>query len=233
MSDKRRTAMISESKMRSALFRLGALAAVVTGCQGILGVEPGKPRPANGDAGAGCLHVSDCAEGLVCLFKVCSEPCKTDRDCTTSGTHCLKVGDQLACISSSQAACKTQQDCEPGTKCTDGECKAECDTTPNACPGGQRCAAGVCVSGGTDAGSGGAAQGGGANGSGGAGGGAGANGSGGGAGANGAGGTGVGGQDGGHGPDASVDGGTTPGAGGTCPTATFDFGTFDKDCFGP
>jgi hypothetical protein len=62
---------------RSAFLTLVAIG-VALGCQGILGIEEGRPR-AISDGGKACLLDSQCEGKEVCLFERCSPECAADR----------------------------------------------------------------------------------------------------------------------------------------------------------
>ncbi len=99
-----------------------------------------------------CVLTTDCREGYVCLFRVCSPPCRGDADCD-EGARCLASGEDTACVGA-RARCGGDEDepCPEGTACVGGSCRIECEPSEeddSPCLDGQVCADGVCV--GTDA----------------------------------------------------------------------------------
>lgn len=120
---------------------LGVLA-LLSSCQGILGIEDWSPRSST-DA---CLRNSDCSGGKVCLFALCSKPCSLDSDCLP-GSRCLKTDTEAgtACVRPGQASCTDQ--CVAGATCASGECRTSCAGATD-CRQDQSCVASVCI--GTD-----------------------------------------------------------------------------------
>lgn len=92
--------------------------------------------------GGACTLHSDCESGSVCLFRICSPPCREDVDCA-AGSRCLNTLGGTACVSQSQAQC-TPDGCPRGTTCSEGTCRSSCSGT-SECLADQTCAAKVCV----------------------------------------------------------------------------------------
>lgn len=114
---------------------LGALA-----CNSLLDIPEGHLSAARD-----CVLNSDCTSGQVCVFRVCSPPCKADLDCS-DGSRCLSSDNGIACVRSQAATCTTSDDCE-GATCSAGMCRTACKSSAD-CLNGQTCAEGSCF--GTD-----------------------------------------------------------------------------------
>lgn len=122
-------------------------------CNLLFGIDAPN-RTADGGAGREgaeeCLRNSDCDDGNVCLFRVCSSPCEADEDCSP-GSRCLATADGRACVSDAVATCtEDAAACPSGTSCTSGSCRIDCSEDATACLNGQVCVPelGACV--GTD-----------------------------------------------------------------------------------
>jgi len=111
-------------------------------CNAIFDIQEPIERPASS---AGCILNSNCPSGKVCLFQLCSPPCETDVDCSTSGARCLHTNDGTACVSETQASCggAGSADCPSGTLCSGAACYAEC-TGSSSCADGHGCVDGAC-----------------------------------------------------------------------------------------
>ncbi|HEX7670166.1 MAG TPA: hypothetical protein VF395_11305, partial [Polyangiaceae bacterium] len=94
-----------------------------------------------------CTLNSDCANDNVCIFQICSPPCRKDVDCP-AGARCLETqtNSGTACVSSSQAKCSGDE-CPKGTVCGGGTCRTACSSTSD-CRSDQTCTGTACV--GTD-----------------------------------------------------------------------------------
>ena len=120
---------------------LGVCVACVA-CNAIFDIQDPIERPASS---ASCILNSNCPSGKVCLFQLCSPPCETDVDCSTSASRCLHTDDGTACVSETQASCGDAGpvDCPSGTVCSGVACYAKC-TDSSSCTDGHACVNGAC-----------------------------------------------------------------------------------------
>lgn len=91
--------------------------------------------------GAGCVLNSDCEDPLVCVFRLCHQPCAEPRDCP-AGSDCQLAGDpaQLVC---SLNDCRNGP-CPSGQLCgVDLHCRFAC-TSNAGCASGQVCIESQC-----------------------------------------------------------------------------------------
>lgn len=110
-------------------------------CNAVLGIDEGHIEARNE-----CVLNSDCAaDGNVCLFRVCSPPCKEDQDCN-AGSRCLTTDNGTACAAQIATSCASDDDCE-GATCAGGMCRASCGQSSD-CLTGQTCVDRLCY--GTD-----------------------------------------------------------------------------------
>jgi hypothetical protein len=100
--------------------------------------------------GGGCLLDSDCSSGLVCVFRICHEPCKESKDCPLEddGDHerCV-IGDKprRICQLHFEKLCHLHSDCPGDLVCAvDGECRNQCGGDRDCLPG-QLCVAATCA----------------------------------------------------------------------------------------
>ncbi len=100
--------------------------------------------------GGGCLLDSECSSGLVCVFRICHEPCKESKDCPLDdgGEHerCV-VGDKprRICLLTPETLCHLHSDCPGALLCgVDGECRSECGGDRDCLPG-QACIGATCA----------------------------------------------------------------------------------------
>lgn len=118
-----------------------AVCAATIACNSIFDIQDPVERAPGGTS---CLLNSNCPEGEVCLFKVCSPPCEADIDCSGAGSRCLHTDDGTACVNEAQAECGDDETrCPSGTVCSDDACYAECNGA-SRCPDGHDCLNGVC-----------------------------------------------------------------------------------------
>jgi formylglycine-generating enzyme len=118
-----------------------ALLASCIACNSLFDIQ--KPEhQLTADGKSACVLPSDCSSGEVCLFQICSPPCKKDVDC--SGLRCLHTTNGTACVSETQASCgDAGAQCPGGTVCAAGACYGACsDASP--CADGYDCIAGAC-----------------------------------------------------------------------------------------
>ncbi len=132
-----------------------AISGALAGCNAIFEIEPGELAAAGpgeretevdveGDAGPECVLSSDCDDdSLICIFRVCSEPCRADRDCER-GERCLQTDEGLACVLADAAKCDDVADCPAGSECSDGECRNDCEEDSD-CLDDQECTGQRCV----------------------------------------------------------------------------------------
>lgn len=119
-----------------------ALCAATVACNSIFDIQDPIERPAT--QGDSCILNSNCPDGQVCLFRLCSPPCETDVDCTAKGSRCLHTDAGTACVSEGQATCGTDETaCPSGTVCSGDACYAECNGT-SVCADGHSCVDGAC-----------------------------------------------------------------------------------------
>ena len=125
---------------RRARSWLGLFFALALGCNAIIGADPPTERT---DSTA-CVLNSDCtASSTVCIFRVCSTPCRADDDCA-EGSRCLKTEGGTACVANALAVCSAPQECPIGSSCTKGMCRNSCPSK-TSCLGDQACDDGTCV----------------------------------------------------------------------------------------
>lgn len=93
-----------------------------------------------------CLLSSECPDTPqreICVFKLCSPPCATDKDCSL-GQRCLETDDGLACVANVRAECAKNAECPAGSECLAGLCRNAC-VEAGACRSDQVCNSGACV----------------------------------------------------------------------------------------
>lgn len=128
---------------------LAVLATLALGLRGALGCSTEAKALARSLA-EGCLLSSDCADGLVCSFRVCHLPCVTSKDCPAAaggGAPRCVVADKPArvCQLDDERACERGADCPAGLVCAvDAQCHSRCSTHRD-CLADQRCAGGACA----------------------------------------------------------------------------------------
>ncbi len=142
---------------RAALaFAAAATFLVGVGCNAVFDIEEGRLAPDEGagtetdgfltaaDGGATCVLSSDCVDdSLICIFRVCSAPCRADRDCQ-GRERCLQTDDGMACVFADTAQCEVDDDCPSGSACSVGECRNSC-TGDVDCLEDQQCDDGRCI----------------------------------------------------------------------------------------
>ncbi len=123
------------------------------GCNALIGAD--EPRLRQEDAAAtdgidaGCVLNSNCAnsaDGHVCIFRICSPPCRADVDCAT-GSRCLQTAAGTACVTNLVSICGAAGSCPAGSICQGASCRNACGAA-GTCLSQQDCVGGVCV--GTD-----------------------------------------------------------------------------------
>jgi len=100
--------------------------------------------------GGECLLSSDCAEGLICVFRRCHQQCNTSVDCPigsdgehercmigTKPDHFCQLADETLCVYNSE--CPGEQICG-----RDGQCRDEC-VSDKDCVTDQICAQASCA----------------------------------------------------------------------------------------
>jgi hypothetical protein len=116
-------------------------------CNQIIGANDPSLNLGDASSGASCVLNSDCTTaGEVCIFRVCSPPCRTDADCM-DGSRCLQTQVGTACVADGIAACSAASACPAGSSCESGFCRNTCRSSAD-CLSQQQCVAGACV--GTD-----------------------------------------------------------------------------------
>lgn len=100
--------------------------------------------------GEGCLLDSDCAEGLICVFRVCHHECQTSVDCPldAQGEHvrCM-LGDKPDhyCQLEGEVPCTLHSECPGAQVCgRDQRCRDTCETERD-CVVDQLCAQHTCA----------------------------------------------------------------------------------------
>lgn len=125
--------------------RVGVLLPFVAavGCNALIGATDPTGRT---DASVACVLNSDGDTGELCIFRVCSPPCRTDADCPTH-SRCLVTQAGIACVDNSVATCEVNLPCPMGSECKSGSCRNVCQSADD-CLRAQLCLGGACV--GTD-----------------------------------------------------------------------------------
>ena len=113
-------------------------------CNALIGAT--DPTARGADASVACVLNSDCETGELCIFRVCSPPCRTDADCATHA-RCLATQAGTACVDNSVATCEANLPCPMGSECKSGSCRNVCQSAAD-CLLSQVCVGGACV--GTD-----------------------------------------------------------------------------------
>lgn len=130
--------------LRSATLSLTLL---LSACSAVLGIEEATLDEdlENAIARQSCVLNSDCDREQVCIFRVCSPPCASDRDCDDD-LACLRTDEATVCIEPDDSACERSDDCPDGTVCAQGVCRTACAvaSSDNACLEDQACIAGAC-----------------------------------------------------------------------------------------
>jgi hypothetical protein len=123
--------------LRAVMLAIVATIASI-GCNAILGITE---DPVVKNVNASCVLNSDCTGNLICLFRVCSQPCAADRDCNqANGERCLKTAEGTACVHDAVTSCTgAEPACPGGTSCAGGKCFADCDGRPASCLTDQIC----------------------------------------------------------------------------------------------
>ncbi|MDP8999034.1 MAG: hypothetical protein M3O46_02875 [Myxococcota bacterium] len=117
------------------------------GCNQLIGASDPIARQEDSSVGQACVLNSDCTTvEQVCIFRICSPRCNTDRDCA-QGSRCLQTQAGTACVANLVAACLENQPCPAGSSCQSGYCRNTCDVA-GGCLSGQQCVQSACV--GTD-----------------------------------------------------------------------------------
>ncbi len=141
----------TQRSVAACLSLVGALC-LAGGCNSLIGatkptlVDSFDAGGAGGSApvviGPSCLHNSDCADALVCLFRVCSQACAADKDCPLT-QRCLETTAGTACVIASSASCTSSSGCPDGSECKAGACRSACQRAAD-CLADQSCVGGVC-----------------------------------------------------------------------------------------
>ena len=73
-----------------------------------------------------CSSASDCRAPLICVFQLCHNACKEDRDCEGEA-RCVLGKDGNVCQLEKEIACSQGADCPGSQVCAaDGECRDTC-----------------------------------------------------------------------------------------------------------